>query len=59
MWYNLPKIIAYILYLMQMLVLNVSHGKYTEPEKSEKEETPLINDISGDTSFAVSIKFAS
>lgn len=42
-----------------MLVLNVSYGDYTEPEKLEKEETQLVNDISGDTSLADSIKFAS
>lgn len=41
-----------------MLVLNVCCGDYTEPKKPEKEEPQLVNDISGDTSLADSVKFA-
>ncbi len=55
----IKRIFAVILSFLQMLVLNVSCGGYTEPEKPEKEETQLINDISSDISLADSIKFAS
>lgn len=55
----IKKIIAVILSFLQMLVLNVSYGDYVEPQKPEKEETQLVNDISGDTTLDESIKFAS
>lgn len=55
----IKRIFAVILSFLQMLVLNVSYGDYVEPEKPEKEETQLVNDISGDTTLADSIKYAS
>lgn len=55
----IKKIFAVILSFLQMLVMNVSYGEYVEPEKSEQEETQVINDISGDTTLADSIKYAS
>ncbi len=55
----IKKIFAVILSFLQMLVLNVSYGDYVEPQKPEKEETQLVNDISGDTTLDESIKFAS
>lgn len=55
----IKKIFAVILSFLQMLVLNVSYGDYVEPEKPEKEETQLVNDITGDTTLDESIKFAS
>ena len=55
----IKKIFAVILSFLQMLVLNVSYGDYVEPEKPEKEETQLVNDISGDTTLADTIKYAS
>ncbi len=55
----IKRIFAVILSFLQMLVLNVSYGEYVEPEKPEKEEVQLVNDISGDTSLDESIKFAS
>ena len=55
----IKKIFAVILSFLQMLVLNVSYGDYVEPEKPEKEETQLVNDISGDTTLDESIKYAS
>lgn len=55
----IKRIFAVILSFLQMLVLNVSYGDYVEPEKPEKEETQLVNDITGDTTLDDSIKFAS
>lgn len=55
----IKRIFAVILSFLQMLVLNVSYGDYVGPEKPEKEETQLVNDISGDTTLDDSIKFAS
>ncbi len=55
----IKRIFAVILSFLQLLVLNVSYGEYVEPEKPEKEETQVINDISGDTTLADSIKYAS
>lgn len=55
----LKPIFATILAFLQMLVMNVSYGEYNEPEAPEKEETQLVNDISGDTALADSIKYAS
>ncbi len=55
----LKRIFACILSLFQLLVMNVGYGEYVEPVKPEKEETQVINDISGDTTLAESIKYAS
>ena len=53
------QIFAVILSFLQMLVMNVSYGEYVEPEAPQKQETEIINDISDDTSFADSIRYAS
>lgn len=55
----IKRIFAVILSFLQMLLFNVNYGERVEPQKPEKEETQLANDISGDTSLADSIKFAS
>lgn len=55
----LKQIFAVILSFLQMLVMNVSYGEYVKPETPQKQETEIINDISGDTSLADSIKYAS
>ncbi len=55
----IKRIFAVILSFLQMLVFNVSYGERVEPPKPEKEETQLVNDISGDTSLAETIKYAS
>ncbi|MBQ3603634.1 MAG: hypothetical protein IJA02_07330 [Clostridia bacterium] len=55
----LKQIFAVILSFLQMLVMNVSYGEYVKPEAPQKQETELVNDISGDTTLADSIKYAS
>lgn len=55
----LKKVFAVILSFLQMLVYNVSYGKYVELEEPQKQETTVINDINGDTTLAASIKYAS
>lgn len=55
----LKQICATILAFLQILVMNVSYGEYVEPVIPEDEETRVINDISGDTTLADSVKYAS
>ena len=55
----LKQIFATILAFLQMLVMNVSYGEDVKPEAPQKQETELINDISGDSTLADSIKYAS
>lgn len=54
----LKKMFAVILSFLQMLVFNVGYGEYVEPQKTPETPTEIINDISGDTPLADSIRYA-
>ncbi len=56
---TLKRMFAVILSFLQMLVFNVGYGEYVEPQKTPGKPTEIINDISGDTPLADSIKYAS
>lgn len=54
----IKKMFAVILAFLQTLIFNVSYGEYVPPRKVGSA-TEVINDISGDTPLADSVKYAS
>jgi len=54
----ITKIIATILSFLQFIFCGISYGEFGEIEKTEKDETEIVNSIDGHTNMAQSIKFA-